>query len=459
MLRLEGPGAAALCDSLCRWPCEISADQVDDATLVALVNDGFVCHAGADEVALIRTVYQAARAEAPVALTITTTMDCNLGCYYCYEERSTDQLKLADMPSIVALARERLQKSGKKYLHVDWYGGEPLLNFEFLAACSAALQDLANELKIVYRASIISNGTVWPEDVGAFIRDHRIQQVQISFDGLEANHNRRRRYRRGRTPADEQNCFSILWNLVGRLLDFVRVDIRFNLDPGNLSDLLPFVERAETAGWFARRFPAVLQPARLSAYSERSSFLREASIATDEYDAIRRRLRDHAAGRFRVEESEAPDGVPEPRGSVCAALARDSVVVGAEGHLYRCGLQVGERGRAVDSLRGLDREAADRLFWENFDPTLQPHCSRCSFLPVCWGGCPKKHLEHDADALGEQSAYWRSNLPRLIANAAGIEISGETTFSEGLQFRDGYRPPPRPLRRTTLRVLSSVCGT
>ena len=62
-------------------------------------------------------------------LTITTTVDCNLGCYYCYEDRSTDALSReeGDVDAIVAMARRMLVGSGKRRLHVDWYGGEPLL--------------------------------------------------------------------------------------------------------------------------------------------------------------------------------------------------------------------------------------------------------------------------------------------------------------------------------------------
>src|SRR5207302_1462590 len=96
---------------------------------------------------------------------------------------------------VAAWARSRLLTSGKKTLHVDWYGGEPLLNPEFIEAASSLLQELCRDLKVSYSASIISNGTSWPEDVGAFIDRHKIRQAQISFDGMRHNHDLRRRFR------------------------------------------------------------------------------------------------------------------------------------------------------------------------------------------------------------------------------------------------------------------------
>ncbi len=81
-------------------------------------------------------------------------------------------------------------------------------------------------------------------------------------------------------------------------------------------------------------------------------------------------------------------------------------------------------------------ENSDAGWWNRFDPTELPSCSRCSFLPVCWGGCPKKQLELDQHALAEQGAYWRANFPRLIAGGIGMELLGPATFTESDQFRD-----------------------
>lgn len=67
-------------------------------------------------------------------------------------------------------------------------------------------------------------------DVGAFVQTHRIRQVQISFDGLEAAHNKRRHYRKGRAPSEDASFFSRAIELLDRLLFYVRVDVRFNID-------------------------------------------------------------------------------------------------------------------------------------------------------------------------------------------------------------------------------------
>lgn len=437
VLRLHGQQAHELAELLCTNVVQVESDCLDGELKNDLTDGGFLVESGVDETAVIRKRFEEARGSTPLVLTLTTTMDCNLGCFYCYEKRTTHELTTADIPAIVESARERLREHSKKSLHVDWYGGEPLLNIVFLESASVALQAMCLDEGVVYHASVISNGTVWPEDVGGFLSRHRIRQVQVSFDGMAENHNRRRRFRNLESPYASQGSFDLIATLVDRLLDHVRVDLRFNADSHNQGDLLPFVEFAKERGWFSRKFPAVIQPARLAAYTDHASFLRKTEMHAETYDVLRDSVRAWAGTKIRVEESEVPDGFPYPKTSVCAALAFRSEVFGADGLTYRCGLQVGDERRAVGAIRPEEakRRFPDLEWWNAFDPTMLPNCSRCSFLPICWGGCPKKHLDRDQHALDEQSQYWRTNLPRLVAARFGCEPPPGYAYGEADQFR------------------------
>ncbi|MFI6368830.1 radical SAM protein [Nocardia sp. NPDC050630] len=441
VLRMDGGDADELSALLSGARTWISEESLGQQLTATLRRGGFLIDAAFDELAGVRARYWAARGHAPVVLLVTTTMDCNLGCYYCYESRSSDALTVQDVDKLVAIANDRLKRNHKQSLHVDWYGGEPLMNLSFLEQASEALQSLCRTQKVAYHASVISNGTHWPNDVGSFVKQHQIRQVQISFDGLAANHNRRRRYRPGYQSDDGQASFTKAAALVGRLLQHTRVDIRFNADHGNADDLAGFIEFAKEEGWFAAPFRCVLFVAKLSAYSDRSAFLRPHELSPERFDELQALARRTLPAEA-LDEENVIAGFPQPRTSVCGALASDSAVVGADGLEYRCGLQVGETHRAVGRFGGRQnlllqpQEFIDRGWWERFDPTELPTCSNCSFLPICWGGCPKRHLDGDSSDVDIEGRYWRTNLPRMIADGLGERTSDGCVLSTADQFRE-----------------------
>ena len=434
---LKGPNASRLVRNLIG---EVDGEDIalGAGSIQSLIEKEFVLEDDFDELAAIRAVYWRARNFAPVVVTLTTTLDCNLGCFYCYEERSHDELKTHDLSAILAKIQGLLDGSSRKSLHVDWYGGEPMLNLPFLEAASAAIQALCLKLGVKFSASIISNGTSWPDDAEGFIRRHRIRQVQITFDGMRDYHNRRRRFTGSKDL--HRSSFDESTRLVSKLVHVCRVDIRYNVDDLNWEDLPRFVEFARGQGWFEAEHQATFQPARVAAYTKKSRFVEKIGLSDELFDQLRRKAA-HLLPSQALEEPESLSGYATPKTSVCAALSNHSVVFGADRKLYRCGLQVSESQRAVGSLQSgpfhiLNHETdlADERWWAEFDPTAVSSCSRCSFLPVCLGGCPEKQLEQDQAALDAQSVYWRRNLARLICKTAEIpEVTWQ--FSERDQFR------------------------
>jgi uncharacterized protein len=320
VLSLCGPDAACLAAELSGRPRSIPTDELDSNLFEQLRDGGFLVKASTDEVGAIGERFQKAIAGTPIVLTVTTTMDCNLGCYYCYEERSGDRLEANQIQQVTDLARNLLVDSGKDSLHVDWYGGEPLMNLEFLEQASLALQELCAQLSVTYSASVISNGTCWPGAIGDLIRRHKIRQVQISFDGMRSNHDKRRRYRREYADPRKPSTFDEAVRLVDELVQHVRVDLRLNIDRGNQNDVLPFLAFARARGWFSGRHRVVFQPARLSSYTQHSAFMRNVELTIEQYERIRAMVREEAQKNITVEEAEVPDRFPYPRTSVCAAL-------------------------------------------------------------------------------------------------------------------------------------------
>jgi uncharacterized protein len=421
----------------------VDATAFQDAVWSALLDGGFVVDESVDEVAEIKERFWSARRSSPIVVTLTVTQDCNLRCFYCYEDRTDERLESGNLPEILERLDASLARAPTSSVHVDWYGGEPLLAADFIECASVAIQDHVAKRGRGYSASIISNGTRWPSDPAAFVRRHAIREVQISFDGNRLQHDKYRAYRK----ETASSSFDEAVRVVDALVSVCKVAIRLNIDARSAPTVGEFLDFVLARKWLVPPNRGVLQPARLTAFSKRSAFMKDAGLSVTEFERIKRDLIKPRLGPgIRIEEAETLDGFPRPRSSVCAALGDASFVVGADALEYRCGLQVGEAGRNVGPLvqkkRRLPlaadaekRASDDTAFWRDFDPTERPRCPRCSFLPVCWGGCPKGHLEGNQHAIDEQGRYWRENLARLIAAGAGESEGGAFAFDEAVQFR------------------------
>lgn len=436
-----GPGDGEdLARLLVRSPAPRIRDSSLPADVMATLRDGgFIVPLDADEVAVVRDRFWHARNNAPIVATITVTQDCNLRCFYCYEERSTDRLASGDISTLLARIEVSLANTSRRDLHVDWYGGEPMLNAHFIEEASTAIQSMCAERNVLYSASIISNGTQWPNDPAAFVLRHKIREVQISFDGGRRHHEKYRAHRK----ISEPSSFDDAVRVVDALCGICKVSVRLNLDRQTVRSADEFLLFASARGWFTSPNRAVLQPARLAAFTDRSEFMSSWQFSVTEFEDVKRAIRARHGKELPIEEAETIDGFPRPRRSVCAALGNASFVVGADRLEYRCGLQVGESGRAMGLLtRGEKRRLpiagdthSDEEFWRTFDPTTRPRCRGCSFLPVCWSGCPKRHLEQNQAAIDEYGQYWRENLARLVTAGIGEALREDCVYSAEDQFR------------------------
>ena len=72
----------------------------------------------------LRSAYARHRSDAPFFVTITTTLDCNMRCYYCYQKDGQLDYMSPDMcDAIIDWTKAEIEKHGYPRIYVDWYGG------------------------------------------------------------------------------------------------------------------------------------------------------------------------------------------------------------------------------------------------------------------------------------------------------------------------------------------------
>ena len=139
------------------------------------------------------------------ALCLHVSHDCNLRCEYCFASKGDYQTGRKLMPEDVALkATDYLvEHSGHRHtIEIDFFGGEPLLNFETVKAVVAYGRELERHTGKRFYFTITTNATLLNDARVDFINEH-MDNVVISIDGRKEIHDAVRHDAHGRGNYDD----------------------------------------------------------------------------------------------------------------------------------------------------------------------------------------------------------------------------------------------------------------
>lgn len=113
------------------------------------------------------------------------TEKCNLGCKYCYMNNNPINMDYKTFDLLFDNINKILNIYKQKIYHLDFFGGEPLINFDLIKYAVPKLKD-----DVRCKAfGIISNLLLLNEEKVRYIQDNNIN-VSFSFDGLWNEFNR-----------------------------------------------------------------------------------------------------------------------------------------------------------------------------------------------------------------------------------------------------------------------------
>jgi len=128
------------------------------------------------------------------ALCLHVSHDCNLRCRYCFA--STGDFgtgrKLMPLETAKAAIDFLLEKSvGRENLELDFFGGEPLMNFDVVKQTVAYARSKEKEYGKNFRFTITTNGMLLDDDAIDFI-NKEMYNVVLSIDGRKEVNDRMR---------------------------------------------------------------------------------------------------------------------------------------------------------------------------------------------------------------------------------------------------------------------------
>ncbi len=133
------------------------------------------------------------------ALCIHIAHDCNLACRYCFAgegEYRGDRSLMSFEVGKKALDFLVENSGNRRNLEVDFFGGEPLLNFDVVKRMVAYGRELERERDKHFRFTLTTNGVLLNDEIIEFV-NREMDNVVLSVDGRREVHDRMRPFRNG----------------------------------------------------------------------------------------------------------------------------------------------------------------------------------------------------------------------------------------------------------------------
>jgi uncharacterized protein len=306
-------------------------------------------------------------------LILVPTLACNFRCTYCYQHHKRP-VRMDD--AVQAKLLEFIQRfRNPVFLHLTWYGGEPLLEFDRICRITAQIKARA----IPFGASLVTNGYLLDEACICKLEDLKITHIQVTIDGPEEIHNRRRPH------AIQGESYGVIMANLDRLLRRWpgRLNLQVNVDRSNLEQFVQ-VRRQLRQRFAGRNFGVY---ARAVADGPRRNPEAQYECSTAELD-------DFFLGLYRATADLGQELYPSSRAFGCTATRRHAFVIGPAGEVYKCCHDVGNSDMEVGSIvseQGWNLSLISR-YMVGTDVFADETCRACFFLPVCSGGCPHFRL-------------------------------------------------------------------
>lgn len=319
------------------------------------------------------------------AMCLHVAHDCNLRCKYCFASQGDfkGQRLLMDYEVGTKALDFLLQNSGnRKNLEVDFFGGEPLMNFELIKK----LVDYGRKEEVKYdkhfRFTTTTNGVLLDDEVMDYLNEN-MDNVVLSLDGRKCIND----YMRPTT--NKKGSYDVI---VPKFKEFVdrRGDkdyfIRGTFTNKNLDfskDLLEFYN----LGFKKTSMEPVVTDERED-YAIREEHLEqilaEYEKMSKDYIEIRKKDKDFTFFHFMIDLTQGPCIIKRTVG--CGA-GSEYVAITPEGDIYPCHQFVGEE---EFKLGHVDTGIVNTDLRENFKCSnvfTKDECSNCWARYYCSGGC------------------------------------------------------------------------
>lgn len=319
------------------------------------------------------------------ALCLHIAHDCNLKCKYCFAEEGEYHGKRSLMSAEVgkkAIDFLIANSGNRKNLEIDFFGGEPLMNFDVVKQVVEYGRSLEQKYNKKFRFTMTTNGILLNDEISSYINKHMHNAV-LSLDGRKEINDKMRVRAGGQGSYD-----NIVPKFVKLAQDRNQMDyyVRGTFTRNNLDFAKDVLHLADLGFKQISVEPVVTDEAE--DYSIRREDL---PIIFEEYEKLAiemlKRQKEGKWFNFFHFMIDLTGGPCAHKRLVGCGSGTEYLAVTPEGDLYPCHQFVGQEQFKMGTVfDGVLRKDIRHQF-ENINVYSKPDCKSCWAKFYCSGGC------------------------------------------------------------------------
>lgn len=387
---------------------------VDLNLLKILRENKFLINSDFDEVKYMEKKYEQKKHQSyKKLLTIIPTDKCNLGCYYCYEDKSQwKNMTQEVLQQTKIFVKTFLESSPTNGFYVTWFGGEPTLNLSGIEELNNFFKDICEKSKVKYEQFMVTNGTNINDKVIKRLKDIGVYNYQITIDGYKEDHDQNRPFladlsieemsdvqieqRRKLEPnfgkflnilnqptnqREKRSTYDeIIKNLILMRENGFTVSLRCNINAKNINNhhkLLQHLEELNLTKEHESGGIIIPYVAQIFNHSKNEN-LRD--LPREDFANFESQVKSKCCG-----DTSATANLSHFSAESCIANKQYSFCISQSGKLTKCWHHVTNENYVIGDV--FDLNLAKVGFVDDFSPFKDEECLSCAVLPTCVGGC------------------------------------------------------------------------
>lgn len=332
------------------------------------------------------------------AMCLNVSHDCNLRCEYCFAGKGDyDQGRMVMSSETGKKAIDFLlkQSEGREFLELDFFGGEPLMNFDVVKDVVEYARSKEAEYNKTFRFTITTNGMLLDDKKIEYI-NREMSNAVLSLDG------RREVNDKVRTRVDGSGCYDRVVTGFQKLVEarkdkeyyvrgtFTHYNKDFTQDVKSLKELgfeqisvEPVVAKPE--------LPYALTPEDLpeifEEYERLAQYIVESRRSGKEEDWFN-------FFHFMIDLDQGPCAIKRLRGCGCG---NEYVAITPDGDIYPCHQFIGHEEWKMGSLKDNTFDLDQKKFFSQTSIYQKPDCMNCWAKFYCSGGCNANNMQYEGD--------------------------------------------------------------